>query len=483
MSPCRTRSASAAPTAPWCSAASDLTRARVAAVIAQPAPAHGDPLALVAAAPERYPAFLESAAESPRTGTLDLLPVASGERIVLGADGVVRDQGGRVIGSDFAAALDAAFAAAGPAPARPAGLPFAGGWLLYLGYEAVAQFEPGLRLPVFEGAGLPVALALRTPAAWLRPRPAGDAVLVAEPGHAALCRRLASDLDTCAESASASNLPGLEALDEDPPERFLAGVARILEYLRAGDVFQVNLSRAWQARFAEAPDPVVLYRCLREASPAPFSALLRFAGAALLSASPERLLRVRGTRIDTRPIAGTRPRGADEVSDRALLAELIGHPKERAEHVMLIDLERNDLGRVCRPGSIRVDELMALESYSHVHHIVSNVSGELRPGTTPGAILRALFPGGTITGCPKVRCMEIIAELEGTGRGPYTGAIGYLDRSGDMDLNILIRSAWQQGRTLGFRTGAGIVADSVPARELAETRSKAGGLLAALGHR
>mgnify|MGYP000918944181 CR=1 FL=1 len=452
------------------------------AVTVQPAPVAGEPLALVGSDPARYPAWLESVAENPRTGALDLLPVASGESLVLAADGVVRDQDGRVLGRDFAAALDAAFAAAGPAPARPSGLPFAGGWLLYLGYEAVAQFEPGLRLPAFAGADLPVAMALRTPAAWLRPRPGGAALLVAEPGHEALLQRLAADLQAGIQPPPpAPPIPALEALEEDPPERFLDGVGRVLDYLRAGDVFQVNLSRAWRARFAGPLAPVALYRRLRQASPAPFAALMRFAGAAVLSASPERLLRVRGDRIDTRPIAGTRPRGADPAADAALLAELIGHPKERAEHVMLIDLERNDLGRVCRPGSIRVDELMALESYSHVHHIVSNVSGALRPGTTPGAILRALFPGGTITGCPKVRCMEIIAELEGTGRGPYTGAIGYLDRSGDMDLNILIRSAWLQGAGLGFRTGAGIVADSVAARELAETRSKAGGLLAALG--
>lgn len=451
------------------------------AVTVQPAPVAGEPLALVGSDPARHPALLESVAENPRTGSLDLLPVASGQSLVLAADGVVRDQDGRVLGRDFAAALDAAFAAAGPPPARPADLPFAGGWLLYLGYEAVAQFEPGLRLPAFAGADLPVALALRTPAAWLRQRPGGPALLVAEPGHEDLARRLATDLAASARRTDGAPLPALAELAEDPPERFLDGVARVLDYLHAGDVFQVNLSRGWRGRFAAPVAPVALYRRLRQASPAPFAGLLRFGAAAVISASPERLLRVRGRRIDTRPIAGTRPRGADPAADAALLAELIGHPKERAEHVMLIDLERNDLGRVCRPGSIRVDELMALESYSHVHHIVSNVGGELRPGITPGAILRALFPGGTITGCPKVRCMEIIAELEGTGRGPYTGAIGYLDRSGDMDLNILIRSAWLQGSALGFRTGAGIVADSLPDRELAETRSKAGGLLAALG--
>jgi anthranilate synthase component 1 len=200
-----------------------------------------------------------------------------------------------------------------------------------------------------------------------------------------------------------------------------------------------------------------------------------------VSSSPERLVRVRGDVIDTRPIAGTRPRGEGTAADSALSRELLAHPKERAEHVMLIDLERNDLGRVCRPGSVRVDELMVLESYAHVHHIVSNVRGELIAGATPGAVIRALFPGGTITGCPKVRCMEIIAELEGCARGAYTGSMGYLNRDGDMDLNILIRTIEQHGDRVELRAGAGIVADSAPEHELAETRAKARGLLLALG--
>ncbi len=257
-------------------------------------------------------------------------------------------------------------------------------------------------------------------------------------------------------------------------------MARIHDYLRAGDVFQVNLSRAWRAEFDRAPDPAAVYEQLRKANPAPFAGLLRHGDAALLSSSPERLVSVRGRRAETRPIAGTRPRfpGDDEA---ARIRDLVGNPKERAEHVMLIDLERNDLGRVCKPGSVRVDELMTVESYAHVHHIVSNVGGQLRDGVTPGDVIRAVFPGGTITGAPKVRCMEIIAELEGEGRGPYTGALGYLNRDGDLDLNILIRSAWLQGRELQFRTGAGIVVDSDAAHELDETRAKARGLLRALG--
>jgi anthranilate synthase component 1 len=163
------------------------------------------------------------------------------------------------------------------------------------------------------------------------------------------------------------------------------------------------------------------------------------------------------------------------------MTELAAHPKERAEHIMLIDLERNDLGRVCEAGTVRVDELMTIESYTHVHHIVSNVSGRLRADVTPIGALRAVFPGGTITGCPKFRCMQIIAELEAAGRGAYTGSLGYLTRSGDLDLNILIRTMTLSGGQLSFRAGAGIVADSDPEAELEETRAKARGLLAALG--
>jgi anthranilate synthase component 1 len=198
------------------------------------------------------------------------------------------------------------------------------------------------------------------------------------------------------------------------------------------------------------------------------------------SSSPERLVEVRGGVVQTRPIAGTRPRlpGDDE---SARIRELSAHPKERAEHVMLIDLERNDLGRVCMPGSVEVDELMVVESYAHVHHIVSNVRGRLRADVTPGEVIAATFPGGTITGCPKVRCMEIIAALEDAPRGAYTGALGYLDRNGELDLNILIRTLTLAGDEVSLRAGAGIVADSVAAGELDETRAKARGLLRALG--
>jgi anthranilate synthase component 1 len=200
----------------------------------------------------------------------------------------------------------------------------------------------------------------------------------------------------------------------------------------------------------------------------------------LLSSSPERLVRTQERLVETRPIAGTRPRSRRPGEDARELAALIANPKERAEHVMLVDLERNDLGRICEAGSVRADEILFTESYAHVHHIVSSVTGRLRAEVTPLQVLRAVFPGGTITGCPKYRCMQIIAQLEGQARGAYTGGIGYLNHDGSMDFNILIRSFTLAGRALELRAGAGIVADSEWERELAETRAKARGLLAAL---
>jgi anthranilate synthase component 1 len=269
---------------------------------------------------------------------------------------------------------------------------------------------------------------------------------------------------------------------EDEPGAYLEGVTRIKRYIRDGDVFQVNLSRAWTGAHEAGISPGAVYRRLRRHNPGPFCGLASHGDLAVVSSSPERLVRTSSDGlIETRPIAGTRPRGHDPRTDRGLSRVLMAHPKERAEHTMLIDLERNDLGRVCRPGSVQVNELMVLESYRHVHHIVSNVRGRLNDGVTPGQVIAAVFPGGTITGCPKIRCMQIIAELEQTRRGPYTGAMGYLNRDGAMDLNILIRTLWTDRRRFTLRTGAGIVADSQPEQELEETRAKAKGLLMALG--
>ena len=446
-----------------------------------------DLLHLQSADPARFPLLLESVAGGARS-RWDLLLCTDGTGLELGADRVVRRLDGDAVPGGFLDALDRDFAAARAEGATPPpleaetpeagdGLPFRGGWALYLAYQLAAQVEPTLRLPAAAGP-LPVALALRCPAAIVRDRASGRVFAVAEPGAGALLDAVVAAADRPRGRDAAPFAP--PKLAEDEPGRFIDGVARIHEYLRAGDVFQVNLSRAWRARFDTAPDPAAVYARLREANPAPFAGLLRHRGAALLSSSPERLVSVQGRTVQTRPIAGTRPRFAGD-DDAARIRDLVGNPKERAEHVMLIDLERNDLGRVCEPGSVRVDELMAVESYAHVHHIVSNVAGTLRPGTTPGDVVAAVFPGGTITGAPKVRCMQIIAELEGEGRGPYTGALGWLGVDGDLDLNILIRSAWLDGDRLQLRAGAGIVVDSDAGRELEETRAKARGWLRALG--
>jgi anthranilate synthase component 1 len=427
-----------------------------------------DLLPLAEAFPDRYPCLLESAASGPARARWDLLLRHSGP--VLAADDSCDPR-------PFLERLDEGWRELQAGPADPA-LPFSGGYAVFLSYELAAECEPSLRIPA-PPAGVPRALALRCPAAILVDREVGRTVLVAEPGHENLIEAMAADLVAAPAAVGAFALDGAPL--EDDPARFMEGVARVHAYLRAGDLFQCNLSRGWAARLAPGSDVGALYRALRAANPAPFAGLFRHRGLAVLSSSPERLLAVRGRRAETRPIAGTRPRAPGGVEDAAHVRELIGSPKERAEHIMLIDLERNDLGRVCEPGTVTVEELMTVESYAHVHHIVSNVAGQLREGVRPGEAIRAMFPGGTITGCPKVRCMQVIAELEGEGRGPYTGAMGWLDRSGDLDLNILIRTIWVRDGIARWRAGSGIVADSDAARELDETRAKARGLLRALG--
>ena len=264
-----------------------------------------------------------------------------------------------------------------------------------------------------------------------------------------------------------------------PREIFEAMVLRCKEYIAAGDIYQANLSQRFTAAIG-ALDPLQLYQVLREINPSPFAAFLDFEGLQLVSSSPERLVRLVKGVADTRPIAGTRRRGSDSTETRGLSAELLTNEKERAEHIMLLDLERNDLGRVCEYGSVRVDEMMVVEDYSHVIHIVSNVRGTLAPGRDAFDLVRAVFPGGTITGVPKVRCMEIIDELEPVARGPYTGSIGYLSNAGDMDLNIIIRTFVVKDGIAHIQVGAGIVADSVPEQEYFETLQKAEALKKAL---
>lgn len=419
-----------------------------------------DLLALAAAYPADFPYLLESAGD---TGW-DIL-FALPESL-------------RVYGAHEGAALFADLAAIPVAP-QPAtsDLPFTGGWFTYLGYEWLETLEPSV--PPRADQGFPLGLLARVPAAILVRRDSGRTELVAE---------TATQLDSL--KARLSAVPSFQPapiqvadLSEDAPEAFLAGTLRCKDYIRDGDVFQVNLSRGWDARLLGGAGPRDLFAQLRRANPAPFSAYVDLGQAqAIVSSSPERLVRIdRQGRVETRPIAGTHPRSSDQQEDEAQKARLIASKKERAEHIMLIDLERNDLGRIAVPGSVKVDALMEVTSYTYVHHLESTVSCQIRPGLNVAEVLRALFPGGTITGCPKVRCMQIIRELEARPRRAYTGSLGYINRDGSLDLNILIRTFMQDGDALYFRAGAGIVADSDPERELNETRAKARGLLRALG--
>lgn len=262
------------------------------------------------------------------------------------------------------------------------------------------------------------------------------------------------------------------------PAAFESAVEQCKEYIRAGDIFQVVLSQRLQT--TTHAKPFDIYRTLRVVNPSPFMFYVKSAAWCLVGASPEIMVRVEGDKVTIRPLAGTRRRGKSEEEDDRLAAELIGDPKERAEHIMLVDLGRNDVGRVARYGTVQLSDLMTVERYSHVMHICSNVTGRLREGTSAFDALRACLPAGTLSGAPKVRAMEIIDELEPCRRGPYGGAVGYVDFSGNMDTCIALRTMVLQGNTAYVQAGAGIVADSVPASEREETISKAMGLLRAL---
>jgi anthranilate synthase component 1 len=460
---------------------------QVREVAATPAQLRG----LAAGYPQLFPALLDSTAVGP-LGRHSILAAAPGASLLLRGDGRLEARGVSVRNTDFLGALDEWWAATRTAPpvdGQSAAMPFRGGWLVYLGYELAGHIEAGLHLPALPADAV-CALALRVSAALVHDHLLQRTHLLAESDAAGAAAEIEAALASLAppegEAAQAARLPAVPhaaAVLEQAPGLFQRAVLRAQEYISAGDVYQANLSRGWQVDFSTAPDPGALYECLRLANPAPFAAYASLPAMTVLSSSPERLVRVSGRCVETRPIAGTRARRGTPGSDAAEKRELLANAKERAEHVMLIDLERNDLGRICHAGTVEVNEFMVTESYPHLHHIVSNVRGRLRDEITPGATLRAVFPGGTITGCPKYRCMQIIGELEAEPRGAYTGSIGYLNTDGDMDFNILIRTATLAGSTLRFRAGAGIVADSDWQRELAETRTKAQGMLRAFGSR
>ena len=434
-------------------------------------------LALHSSFPEKYPHLLSSAAVGDNAH-FDILFAYPGETLRLDQHGLQFNSNRRTDASQFLQQLNNWWQQEELAQQTDTHLPFTGGWFVYLSYEIANEIEPALELPE-DSSGLPVALATRFTTAVVIDHQSANAYLVSEPGvnQQELLNELQGDIK--------SSRPVVEKsvdvrFDEEPSEIHLQNLEKIHHYIREGDIFQANLSRLWNVSLADDLTDSELFLQLKLNNPSPFACVSTLPGGSIVSSSPERLVSIHGQRVDTRPIAGTRPRAADEDTDQLLSDELISHPKERAEHIMLLDLERNDLGRVCQPGSIKVDELMTIESYQHVHHIVSNVTGLKRDHVMPVDVIKAVFPGGTITGCPKVRCMEILAELEQTGRGAYTGSIGYINRNGDMDFNILIRTLVKTGNNIRFRAGGGIVFDSEPEHELAETRAKAKGLINAL---
>ncbi len=385
---------------------------------------------------------------------------------------------------------------------RPDGVPpFFGGAVGFLSYDVARRFETipcqapdDLHLPDLQFAFVDLLAALdhHTKTLHLIFAPPLDRML-GEPREKLYregCDRLA-ELEarlSIARTTRETDLPTgrFELRPDQPRAAYMERVLKCQDYIRAGDIYQANLSHRFTIDFGgsaglfnERPGPS-LYARLRKVNPSPFSALLEFENVSLVSSSPERLVRLQGRRVDTRPIAGTRPRGRSASEDRQLAEELLTNHKERAEHLMLVDLERNDLGRVCRFGTVRVDEFMVIERYSHVSHIVSNITGAMRDELEGFDLIRAVFPGGTITGVPKIRCMEIIDSLEPVRRGPYTGSLGYLGWSGDLDLNIVIRTlVLTEGRGY-LQVGAGIVADSDPGLEYEETLFKAEALVQAL---
>jgi anthranilate/para-aminobenzoate synthase component I len=257
--------------------------------------------------------------------------------------------------------------------------------------------------------------------------------------------------------------------------QYIKMVERAKRYIEEGDIYQANLSQRFEMTFeGEALD---LYEALRQINPSPFSGYMKLGDLTLVSSSPERLVKIEKGVLETRPIAGTRPRGRNIEEDDHLTTELLLNEKEQAEHLMLVDLERNDLGRICEYGSVQVTDQMFVEQYSHVSHIVSNIRGTLKSGVTLKEILKAVFPGGTITGCPKIRCMEIIDELEPVARGPYSGSFGYIGFADTLDFNIIIRTILLKGDKAYFHVGAGIVADSIPEKEYQETLDKAAAMI------
>ena len=363
----------------------------------------------------------------------------------------------------------------------PDQLPFTGGYLGWLGYDLAWEIE---RLPYTKPDTLPFPVAF-----WYEPSSFAvidhhtqNVWLAASDRHelTELSDRLSNGLSRSSFFKLPNYPQSVQAPTYSPEQQgYEAMVETAKQHIYAGDIFQANLSMRFG--YPWSADGWELYRHLQHINPSPFASYWRTTWGEVISVSPERLVSLRDRHAETRPIAGTRPRGKNEQQDQQLERELLACIKEQAEHIMLVDLERNDLGRVCEWSSVKVDELLVIERYSHVMHLVSNVVGTLRSDRTLVDLIRATFPGGTITGCPKVRCMEIVERLEPQRRNLFYGSCGYIDKRGNMDLNILIRTLLKTNDHIWGQVGAGIVADSIGDREWCESLQKAQAQLVALG--
>lgn len=353
--------------------------------------------------------------------------------------------------------------------------PFSGGMVGYVGYGMVRYFE-GIAEP--ESAdGHPPDLYFMLPKHLVCIDHINSRMFLISHGSIGELREALAE----ARPVEPSELSVSQPRPNTSKEEYEEMVLRAKELILDGEIFQVVLSRRTDVRVRG--DTLPMYSSLRALNPSPYLFFLDFDQVQVLGSSPEMLVRLEGSKLTTRPLAGTRPRSADPEEDEKLKLEMLLDEKERAEHLMLVDLHRNDMGRVSRFGSVKVTELMSVEKYSHVQHIVSNVESELRPECDAFDALRSCFPAGTVTGAPKVRAMQVIAELEPVPRGPYAGAVGYFDFTGNMDFTITIRSIVVTGERASLQAGAGIVADSVPEREFAETEHKMGAMLQALSAR
>ncbi len=361
-------------------------------------------------------------------------------------------------------------------------IPFFGGWFIYLGYEIAGEIEKKLKIPK-SPYSLPDAFAARVNSAIIYDHVDKTITLTSDKKdnekdfEDIINDLLKLDLKEIHNNANGS----VRMFSKGTSDEHQKQVRSCIDYIYQGEIFQANLSRLWRFKIERNLSDVEIYRKLRKNNPSPFAGIVKYKESTIISSSPERLISITGEHLQTRPIAGTRPRGGSGLLDIELTKELINSDKEKAEHLMLVDLERNDISKVCKPGTVKVDEMMKIETYAHVHHIVSNISGKKKKDILPGDIIKSVFPGGTITGCPKVRCMEILGQLEKQGRGPYTGSFGYITHSGNMDMNILIRTILKEKNDLFFRAGGGIVADSIPQYETLETEAKANGMLKAVG--